>query len=449
MKQVFGLTKGFGVTRRASFMASLSLFKRNMSMEMQESQEINMIPESVAFNASLSSIHNSKNNNTITKSKQQAITLPLCLPFRHPCTIARTKNSKNFQKFLLLHVFISCYTLLLFDTLYLYTNIRFYPVDKDGRTRRFYRQVFINEITSNHPNFNDHKPLASLTDPNNDSNNDSATDIKSNSRWTINLDNRLLISNERAIILDSYKLALAIALELESQSEYMRCESMPITETICSYFDTIEANMIKHIELVQKHGNTKSVAFYDDMQRVSWRGSVATHFENDLLKICENEDLYNQGFYTNNWQPIIDWFNETFNSQVEMERLFMRDEEAPLSEYAKLGSDFSGLLDVDSQSVINNFKRTAIAKKLDYFEEKAKEESESNVIKKKKETDMSHLRKYLSSLDSVRLWMIDNMIQYCYSPIIAVALVCNAFSLEHVLKCINVCLLMCIYDQCN
>ena len=92
---------------------------------------------------------------------------------------------------------------------------------------------------------------------------------------------------------------------------------------------------------------------------------------------------------------------------------------------------------MDPDDVMDKYQTTEIAKTIEKLQNNIKdlraEQEKSNI----KGPNFGTLRKFLNNLDDTRLWIIDELIQFCYSPIIAIAVVTNAVSLENILKAVE------------
>jgi len=206
-----------------------------------------------------------------------------------------------------------------------------------------------------------------------------------------------------------------IASEFEAQSEYIRLESMPLSD--------IAINLIER--------DARSNAIPMDIRRRGYTQSVLSHFENDLLLIAENQSFYDMNFYENEWVPIINWFNETFETDLKLQYLIMKGETDKIDQF-ETAMDVQNVFDMDPDDVMDKYQTTEIAKTIEKLQDNIKASREGRTA-----PNFGKLRKFLHNLDDTRLWMIDELIQYCYSPIIAVAVVLNAVSLDKILKAVE------------
>ena len=156
-----------------------------------------------------------------------------------------------------------------------------------------------------------------------------------------------------------------------------------------------------------------------------------------LNRIAENESFYKMNFYENEWVPIINWFNETFETDLSLQYMIMKGETDKIDQF-ETAMDVQNVFDMDPDDVMDKYQSTEIAKTIEKLQDNIKAARGGQDIKQGiKAPNYGKLRKFLHNLDDTRLWMIDELIQYCYSPIIAVAVVLNAVSLEKIMKAIE------------
>eukprot|EP00484_Ammonia_sp_Unknown_P031138 CAMPEP_0197032122 /NCGR_PEP_ID=MMETSP1384-20130603/10876_1 /TAXON_ID=29189 /ORGANISM="Ammonia sp." /LENGTH=366 /DNA_ID=CAMNT_0042461731 /DNA_START=119 /DNA_END=1219 /DNA_ORIENTATION=- len=307
-------------------------------------------------------------------------------------------------------------------------TVSFRFIDKEGGTKRFYRQVFVQEIRV------PHTPTAHDAIPSNDQLVFAGTDLDYQPRspsapqpsrfskysYLIKLDDRAVILKGLPILIDHYDLALMIASEFESQGEYVRLESMPISNIA--------------IDLIERDARTNAVPM--DIRRRGYTQSVLSHFESDLLLIAENQRFYDIGFYQKEWVPIINWFNETFGTELKLEYYLMKGEKDKIDEF-QTAMDVQNIFDMDTDDVMDKYQATEIAQKIEQFQQNIKGVQERREKAKQDGPNYGRLKKFLANVDDTRLWMMDDLIQYCYSPILAIALITNAVSMEKILKAIE------------
>eukprot|EP01084_Bolivina_argentea_P238263 400289_1 len=300
-------------------------------------------------------------------------------------------------------------------------------IDKEGSTKRFYREVFIEPIKV------PHKPTLHKAITGTDSlDHEDELDYKPRSptepepsqfskcSYLIKLDDRAVILQGLPILIDHYDLAIQIASEFESQSEYIRLESMPLAETA--------------INLIERDARSNAIPM--DIRRRGYTQSVVSHFENDLLLIAENKRFYEVNFYEIHWIPIINWFNETFGTNLKLQYLIMKGEKDKIDEF-ETAMDVQNIFDMDPDDVMDKYQSTEIAKTIESLQDNIKALREQQEKQGIKGPNFGSLRKFLHNLDDTRLWMIDELIQYCYSPMIAMAIVLNAAPLNRILKAVE------------
>lgn len=145
-------------------------------------------------------------------------------------------------------------------------TVSFRFIDKEGGTKRFYREVFIEPIKVPHTP-TQHKAITGAEDYSPSSPKEPEQSPFSKYSYLIKLDDRAVILQGLPILIDHYDLALMMASEFEAQSEFVRLESMPISD--------IAINLIER--------DARSNAIPMDMRRRGYTQSVLSHFENDLL----------------------------------------------------------------------------------------------------------------------------------------------------------------------
>merc|ERR1712129_574516 len=88
--------------------------------------------------------------------------------------------------------------------------------------------------------------------------------------------------------------------------------------------------------------------------------------------------------------------------------------------------------------VMDKYQTTEIAKTIEKIQDNIKAQREGQSIKDGiRGPNYGKLGKFLHNLDDTRLWMIDELIQYCYSPMLAIALVTNAVPLHRIVRAIE------------
>lgn len=113
----------------------------------------------------------------------------------------------------------------------------------------------------------------------------------------------------------------------------------------------------------------------------------------------------------------------------------MKGEKDKIDEF-ETAMDVQNIFDMDPDDVMEKYQTTEIAQTLEALQNNIKVIRDEQEAKNIKGPNFGKLRKFLNNLDDTRLWMIDEIIQYCYSPIIAIAAVTNAVSLEKLLKAV-------------
>merc|ERR1712154_660605 len=188
------------------------------------------------------------------------------------------------------------------------------------------------------------------------------------------------------------------------------------------------------INLIERDARSNAIPM--DIRRRGYTQSVLSHFENDLLLIAENQRFYDMKFYETHWIPIIDWFNDTFETELKLKYLLMKGEKDKIEEF-QTAMDVQSIFDMDPDDIMDKYQTTEIAKTIESIQDNIKSVREEQGKRNIKGPNYGTLRKFLNNLDDTRLWMVDELIQYCYSPIIAIAAVTNAVSLELLLKAVE------------
>merc|ERR1712129_396249 len=137
-----------------------------------------------------------------------------------------------------------------------------------------------------------------------------------------------------------------------------------------------------------------------------------------------------------NWEPIIDWFNGAFSTELSLQYLLMKGEKDQISEF-ETAMDVQNIFDMDPDDVMDTYQTTEIAQTIESLQNKLKATRAEQELRHIKGPNCGSLRLFLNNLDDTRLWMIDELIQYCYSPILAVAVVLNAVHLDNILTAIE------------
>ena len=108
----------------------------------------------------------------------------------------------------------------------------------------------------------------------------------------------------------------------------------------------------------------------------------------------------------------------------------MQGEKDKIDEF-ETAMDVQNIFDMDPDDVMDKYQSTEIAQTIEKLQNNIKE-----LRAEHEKPNYGLLRRFINNLDDTRLWMIDQMIQFCYSPILAVAIITNAVSLEKVLKAV-------------
>lgn len=132
------------------------------------------------------------------------------------------------------------------------------------------------------------------------------------------------------------------------------------------------------------------------------------------------------GFYERNWQPIIQWFNSTFDLNLKLEYMIMKGEGENV-ESVKDAMNEQTMYDMNFDDMLDKYQECEMAQTVTALTAKYKGHK----------YEYGLIPKFLASLDDVRLMMIADIIRYCYSPMIAIALVLNAISIEKALIAIQ------------
>lgn len=152
-------------------------------------------------------------------------------------------------------------------------TVSFRFIDKEGSTKRFYRQVFIEPIKVPHTPTRQKVITSSIRDEDTEldyqPSSPTAPQDTQFSKWSylIKLDDRVIILKGLPILIDHYDLAIMIASEFESQSEYIRLESMPMSDIA--------------LNIIERDARTNAIPM--DVRRRGYTQSVISNFESDLL----------------------------------------------------------------------------------------------------------------------------------------------------------------------
>jgi len=255
-------------------------------------------------------------------------------------------------------------------------TVAFKNIDQKGGSKRFYREVFVQQNPENP------------------------------SEYSLHLDNRvLLLKGKNPMMIPNYHIALLVASEWEAQAEYIRLESMPIMN-----FE-VKRNIME-----------------GDHRRLQRRRGIVETLEHtigeDLLLLAESEELYQKGFYEKHWEPVVKWFNEKFETQYEVTYIHLeKDNREP--------SFFEQLIGKEPQEVITEFEN--FMTNLDQ-DPKIKEKYEQILHPGKQ---LVKYRQWLRHQPDLKLLLMDELLAYFPSPILITALVEHVFDLDFFFETIN------------
>ncbi|ETO28173.1 hypothetical protein RFI_08961 [Reticulomyxa filosa] len=85
-----------------------------------------------------------------------------------------------------------------------------------------------------------------------------------------------------------------------------------------------------------------------------------------------------------------------------------------------------GMQEMDLEDALASYKKTEVAITMDYLQK-------HRVVN----NSYGKIKKFLKDVDLLRAWILDDLIHHFHSPIIAIAIVLNAVTLETALAAIN------------
>jgi len=252
-------------------------------------------------------------------------------------------------------------------------SVAFNLIDKKGRSRRFYRQVEIVE----------------------------AEGWESRKGYTINLDHRPILTKDSThLFIDTFDLACVIAHEWEMQGEFLRLEALPLTQL-----------QMKHNDLTLDQSNKF-------LLRRGRLDLAFRAFESDLLKCADNLEHRENGFYENNWQPIVTWFNGRFGSDIQIKYADIVEES---------NEDAQKALDEwdDFQGLVSNLNKATSENHLNIFGSKMQ-----GLLKDMKPDDPGTFKAWYRERTDIEMLVMDEMLMLIPSPILVSALLCDGCTLE-------------------
>lgn len=252
-------------------------------------------------------------------------------------------------------------------------SVAYNLIDKLGRSRRFYRQVHI-EV---------------------------AEGLENQEGYTITLDHRpILTKDSKPLFIDTFDLACVISHEWEMQGEYIRLEALPLTRL-----------QMKHNVLCTDQSNRF-------LLRRGRLDLAFRAFESDLLKCADNLEHNESGFYENNWQPIVSWFNERFGTNIKIKYADIpedshQDEQANLTDW----DDFQGL--------VSNLNKANSDNRLNIFGSKMQ-----GLLKDMTPDDPGTFKSWYRKRTDMEMLIMDEMLMLIPSPILVSALLCDGCTLD-------------------
>jgi len=252
-------------------------------------------------------------------------------------------------------------------------SVAFNLIDKKGRSRRFYRQVHIEE----------------------------AEGWESQKGYTINLDDRPILTKDNTpLFIGTFDLACVIAHEWEMQGEFLRLEALPLTQL-----------QMKHNDLSLDQSNRF-------LLRRGRLDLAFRAFESDLLKCADNLEHRNSGFYENNWQPIVTWFNDRFGTNIRIKYADIVEES---------NEDAQTALDEwdDFQGLVSNLNDANPDNRLNIFGSKMK-----GLIKDMAPDEPGRFKEWYRQRTDIEMLVMDEMLMLIPSPMLVSALLCDGCTLE-------------------
>jgi len=252
-------------------------------------------------------------------------------------------------------------------------SVAYNLIDKSGRSRRFYRQVHIEE----------------------------AEGWDNQKGYTITLDHRpILTKDSKVLFIDTFDLACVISHEWEMQGEYLRLEALPLTQL-----------QMKHNDLSMDQSNRF-------LLRRGRLDLAFRAFESDLLKCADNLEHRESGFYEQNWQPIVSWFNERFGTSIKIKYADIAEDAAQ--------DDQTNLSDWDDfQGLVSNLNHANPDNRLNIFGSKMQ-----GLIKDMTPDDPGTFKSWYRDRTDIEMLVMDEMLMLIPSPMLVSALLCDGCTLD-------------------
>jgi len=259
-------------------------------------------------------------------------------------------------------------------------SVSYNLIDKVGRSRRFYRQVHIEE----------------------------AEGWDKQKGYTITLDHRpILTKDSKPLFIDTFDLACVLSHEWEMQGEYLRLEALPLTQL-----------QMKHNDLSLDQSNRF-------LLRRGRLDLAFRAFESDLLKCADNLEHRESGFYEEHWQPIVSWFNERFGTNIKIKYADIpedshQDEQTNMHDW----DDFQGL--------VSNLNKANSDNRLNIFGSKMK-----GLLKDMTPDDPGTFKSWYRERTDTEMLVMDEMLMLIPSPILVSTLLCDGCTLDQATSAAN------------
>lgn len=251
-------------------------------------------------------------------------------------------------------------------------SVAYNLIDKQGRSRRFYRQVQIEEAEGWE---------------------------QQQKGYTITLDHRpVLTKDSTPLFIDTFDLACVISHEWEMQGEFLRLEALPLTKL-----------QMKHNDLSLDQSNRF-------LLRRGRLDLAFRAFESDLLKCADN--LEHRGFYDENWKPIMTWFNQRFGTNIQIKYADIAEESH--QDEQKAMDDWD-----DFQGLVSNLNSANPDNRLNIFGSKMQ-----GLLKDMTPDDPGTFKSWYRERTDIELLVMDEMLMLIPSPILVSALLCDGCTLE-------------------
>lgn len=202
--------------------------------------------------------------------------------------------------------------------------------------------------------------------------------------------------------------ALVMASEFESQGEYIRRDSMPLTE--------LQLNVMEQMMNAENAG----------MRRRARCESLMHCLETDLLRTAEMKDGKDSGFYQQYWEPCIDWFNKKFHTHIkvfyaEIEKLDPEQELKIVEEWME-------------KSPEDLWKTFYAEHRKDPFHTG---QYDHQMIEMQEQSKSERLARFLNKRTDLELFLLEEVLRWTQSTILGLCLLYDGCSLSHAINAIN------------